>query len=356
MSTSETPRLESTRLILDRFCTDDLEALFAYASQPEVARWMAWEAHRNLEDTRAALDYLTASVSGQFEWAMRLRPGHQLIGGFTLTKKDDKAEIHFTVSPSYWGSGYATEAGRRVLAWAWEEFPELAEIHTAPAAANLASRKVLERLGFSQGCSRVSGFHKFPGGIEVVEYRLRQPMIDKAPPTRLAIFGNAGSGKSYLAAAIGAAWSLPRLDLDTVFWMPGGFSQKRSHESVRATIMQHKLEDRWIIEGVYDELVALVLDRADGLIWLDLDWATCFQSLQARRRDSAVQHNQGSEQSFRALIDYAQAYWTRQGPRSFAAQNRLFSEFPLQKRCFHTRGEIDGFISSLKRSPRRTHA
>lgn len=181
MNISETPRLEATRLILDRFCADDLEALFVYASQPEVARWMAWEAHRNLEDTRAALACLTASIPGQFEWAMRLRPGRQLIGGFTLIKKDDKAEVHFTVSPSYWGNGYATEAGHRVLAWAWEQFPDLVEIRTAPAAPNTASRKVLERLGFTQGCSRLAGFHKFPGGIEVVEYSLQRPIEDKAP-------------------------------------------------------------------------------------------------------------------------------------------------------------------------------
>ncbi len=47
-----------------------------------------------------------------------------------------------------WGKGYATEACRRLLTFAFEETP-LQEIIAAIDADNAASRKVLEKNGFS---------------------------------------------------------------------------------------------------------------------------------------------------------------------------------------------------------------
>jgi len=167
------PTLGSARLVLDAFRQEDAEALYAYASKPEVAQWMAWEAHRCLEDSRAALRYLMANSPEQFEWAVRWRETGQLIGGFTfLLNSENSAEIHFTIAPEYWSRGLATEAGEAVLEWAWRQFPGLTTISTAPAKPNVASHRVLENLGFRPGASHLAGFHKFSGGIEVVEYSL----------------------------------------------------------------------------------------------------------------------------------------------------------------------------------------
>lgn len=175
------PKLESARLILDAFRQEDAEALFAYASQPSVAKWMAWAPHQTIEESRDALTYLTSDTPGQFEWAIRLRNSSELVGGFTfLRKKDNVAEIHFTVAESHWRRGIATEVGRIVIDWAWRTHPDLSLISTAPVAENIASRKVLERLGFVAGAVRRSGFHKFSGGIDVIDYRLQRNNPDKA--------------------------------------------------------------------------------------------------------------------------------------------------------------------------------
>jgi len=134
---------------------------------------MAWEAHRSLEDSRAALLYLMANTPGQYEWAVRLRETGQLIGGFTfLLRPENSAEIHFTIAFEFWGRGLATEAGKTIMEWAWREFADLEFVTTAPAKQNSASHRVLEHLGFRRGDSHLAGFHKFPGGIEVVEYSL----------------------------------------------------------------------------------------------------------------------------------------------------------------------------------------
>ena len=50
------PTLETDRLILRKMKSDDAEAVFAYASDPEVTRYVIWETHRSIEDSEAFLD------------------------------------------------------------------------------------------------------------------------------------------------------------------------------------------------------------------------------------------------------------------------------------------------------------
>jgi ribosomal-protein-alanine N-acetyltransferase len=178
------PRIESDRLILDSFRPEDAEALFAYASNPSVAKWMAWEPHRDIAESRRVLQQFISAMPGQYEWAIRLREPAELVDGFTfLLRNDQTGEIHFTLAETHWGRGIATEAGRMVLARVWAAHAKLRLITTAPAAENTASLKVLERLGFAAATHRRSGWQKFPTGIEVIDYRLpRSPRI----PMRLA--------------------------------------------------------------------------------------------------------------------------------------------------------------------------
>jgi adenylate kinase family enzyme len=48
--------------------------------------------------------------------------------------------------------------------------------------------------------------------------------------TRIAIIGNSGSGKSHLAKSLSTFYSLPVIHLDQLFWMPGGFNEKKSRD------------------------------------------------------------------------------------------------------------------------------
>jgi ribosomal-protein-alanine N-acetyltransferase len=50
------PTLETERLILRRLSMDDAEDIFAYASDPEVPRYMLWEVHESIEDTKGFID------------------------------------------------------------------------------------------------------------------------------------------------------------------------------------------------------------------------------------------------------------------------------------------------------------
>ena len=52
----EQKRIETERLILRPFREDDAEAIFfGWANDPEVTRYLTWNPHRSLEDTKAIL-------------------------------------------------------------------------------------------------------------------------------------------------------------------------------------------------------------------------------------------------------------------------------------------------------------
>ena len=48
---ADLPELETGRLLLRRMRLDDAEAMFAYASDPEVTRYVLFDTHRSIEDS-----------------------------------------------------------------------------------------------------------------------------------------------------------------------------------------------------------------------------------------------------------------------------------------------------------------
>jgi [ribosomal protein S5]-alanine N-acetyltransferase len=60
----------------------------------------------------------------------------------------DEATLAFYLARPYWGRGLATEAGRAFLEYGFRELG-LTNIHAGMSAANLASQRVIEKLGFT---------------------------------------------------------------------------------------------------------------------------------------------------------------------------------------------------------------
>jgi adenylate kinase family enzyme len=167
--------------------------------------------------------------------------------------------------------------------------------------------------------------------------------------TRVAIIGNSGFGKSHMARLLSKFYSLPVIHLDRLFWMPGGFNEKRPGDEVIREAEQKRKENSWIVEGVFGELAELFLPRAQMLIYLDMDWATCQGGLKSRGSESSRQIDPiEAEENFRKLLLWAEQYWTRTDLRSHAGHLRLFSYFIGHKLKFTSRAEVDGFLKDQK--------
>ncbi|UAJ12419.1 isopentenyl transferase family protein [Glacieibacterium megasporae] len=91
---------------------------------------------------------------------------------------------------------------------------------------------------------------------------------------RICIFGPSSSGKSTLATAIGRSHGLPVVHLDQLHHQPGTDWQPRPLEEFSA--LHDKAIDgaSWVMEGNYSQYVPRRLNRATGVILLDVSGTT----------------------------------------------------------------------------------
>ncbi len=145
-----TPKpLHTRRLELRAFATSDAEDMFAYAKNPAVGLMAGWSPHQTLEETRAVLSRLMED--GEV-WAIVEKRIGRVIGSIGL-HKDPKRQLTevrslgYVLGESAWGQGFATEAAREVLRFAFEEMacPLVSVCHYPH---NPRSKRVIEKLGF----------------------------------------------------------------------------------------------------------------------------------------------------------------------------------------------------------------
>jgi RimJ/RimL family protein N-acetyltransferase len=145
--------LETTRLTLRPFTSEDFDALHAMQSDEEVVRYLYGEA-KSPAETRELLDRKIAGSAwaAEGDWlgaAVVERMSGTTVGDISLnwvSERDRTAEIGFILDPRHQGKGYATEAARTLLAWSFET-AGLHRVIGRLEARNTASARVLEKLG-----------------------------------------------------------------------------------------------------------------------------------------------------------------------------------------------------------------
>jgi ribosomal-protein-alanine N-acetyltransferase len=159
------PRLETQRHVLRKIAPDDLQDIFAYASDPEVTQHLRWGPHKTQSETRAYLDQVLLEYqTGQDgPWGMEYRDSGRIIGSIHLmaiSAQHRKAEIGFVLARTYWNQRLATEALRRVLAYCFETVG-LNRLEGLCLVENHAAKRVLEKVGMvREGLLRESLFQK----------------------------------------------------------------------------------------------------------------------------------------------------------------------------------------------------
>jgi [ribosomal protein S5]-alanine N-acetyltransferase len=142
--------IHTPRLTLRDFCASDFDAVFAYASDPEVTRFMFY-GPRDQEDTH---DYLQRMLQSQTKtprltWELavvRIGDG-RLIGACDLTMEHAlEADLVYILARDAWGYGYATEIAVTLLCVGFEQLG-LQRIFALCEINHLASTRVLEKAG-----------------------------------------------------------------------------------------------------------------------------------------------------------------------------------------------------------------
>jgi len=147
------PWVETPRIVLRAWQTDDLDAFARLTADPQVVRYVGDGTVLSREQTAEWIVIANRNIGkwGFGTHAVVERESGSVIGWAGLIHSDQAqetaAEIIYALSPAAWGRGYATELARGILDWAWRH-SKLERVIATIAPDNAASIAMMGKLGF----------------------------------------------------------------------------------------------------------------------------------------------------------------------------------------------------------------
>ncbi len=145
-------QLTTDNLILRQWKANDYLTFSKLNSDPTVMEYFPNTLSKKQSDSLAKEMELLISQNGWGVWAVEEKERGQFIGCVGLHEPSCDLpfspcmEIAWRLDKSYWGKGYATEAGKEVLKFAFEKL-KVDEIVSFTALLNKKSESVMKRLG-----------------------------------------------------------------------------------------------------------------------------------------------------------------------------------------------------------------
>ena len=148
--------ITTDRLVLRHWRESDAEALFRYASAPEVAYGTGFAAHESVEHSlRIIRDVLQSTESYAIVIADRT-PADEAVGAISLKPGPDadgnpvtvEVELGYWIGVPFWGQGYVPEAARALIRRAFTELG-VSAVWAGYFEGNERSRRVLGKVGFA---------------------------------------------------------------------------------------------------------------------------------------------------------------------------------------------------------------
>lgn len=164
--------IETKRLVLRPYRFEDVEDVMSYATDEEWSRYLPVPRPYSPRDAIqfiARMTLLDRTVHPS--WAMVA--DQRVIGGINIRFdfRNLVGEMGWSISRPFWGRGLTTEAARAVMNAAFGTHPQLNCIRAMADVRNLASHRVMEKIGMSR------------------EGTLRQNRITRGEPIDEAWFG-----------------------------------------------------------------------------------------------------------------------------------------------------------------------
>jgi RimJ/RimL family protein N-acetyltransferase len=147
----EIPTLETRRLRLRPFRTSDIDDYAALHADPEVLRYLSsgqepWDRGRSWRHLAFVIGHWQLRGAGM--WAVEHQETGAFLGmvGFAAPEGWPGFELAWTLARHGWGNGYATEAARAALAYAFSTL-KMDRVISLIYPKNRASIRVAERIG-----------------------------------------------------------------------------------------------------------------------------------------------------------------------------------------------------------------
>jgi RimJ/RimL family protein N-acetyltransferase len=176
------------RITLRDFEPDDLDPSMAIVGDDDVTRTLSFDSRTRDEQAARLADDIARARGGQrpdYYLAIVVRDADRMIGfvRLGLVGSHRGGELGYALRKDHWGRGYASEAARLMLDFAFST-AGLHRVQAATGPDNGPSRVLLERLGFQyEGCMRD---HVFTNGAwrdsllyALLEAEWRSPMSNR---------------------------------------------------------------------------------------------------------------------------------------------------------------------------------
>jgi ribosomal-protein-alanine N-acetyltransferase len=147
--------IETERLLLRELELSDVEGMFELESNPNVHRYVGNKPISHIDESRAYIESVHQQYKtfGTGRWAVILKETNEFLGWSgikfitnEINNHKDFYEIGYRFIERHWKKGYATEAGKAFIDYAFNELK--ADVLYAYAdAGNENSRRILEKLG-----------------------------------------------------------------------------------------------------------------------------------------------------------------------------------------------------------------
>ena len=145
-----TNQLETKRLILRRFTSDDVSAVYHnWCHDHRVTPYLCWHAHKNESVTKNYIDTIVERYhrKDMYHWVIERKDDHMLIGEIEAAVIDEvTCKIGYVFSYYTWSHGYASEAAAAVRDYALYTIG-LKQMVGDCVLGNEASANVLKRIG-----------------------------------------------------------------------------------------------------------------------------------------------------------------------------------------------------------------
>ena len=172
--------LHTSRLVLRRLRMEDLPE---YNSQlfgsKEVSRYMLFDPHPSLEDSRESL---TSAIerydTGRFyRWGIARKEDDVLMGIIDLlrfSEEDSSCSFVYMLGKPHWNQGYATEALKAVIRFAFEEM-DIGRITVDHMTPNGGSGAVMRKAGMIHTGTTRDKYTKHGISYDAENYEIRNP-------------------------------------------------------------------------------------------------------------------------------------------------------------------------------------
>jgi RimJ/RimL family protein N-acetyltransferase len=151
----QTP-LVADRLVVRDWSPEDAEAAFEIYGSREVTHWLtpAMERIGDVTSMRLVLEAWQEAqpnlLPPRGRWAVQRREDGLVVGGLgirLLPPYDEDLELSWQIRPEAWGHGYATEASRALIGWAFTQ--DVDELFAVARPNNTRAIATAKRLGMA---------------------------------------------------------------------------------------------------------------------------------------------------------------------------------------------------------------